>query len=226
MAVLSYSQTLNTGDTGDVIKSKVDTSLSEIRTAVNGIDAANITDGSITTAEILDGTISDTDLASPNNSVYRLAHAQTSGIGGAVAGTYSSTSAGAYAISGATTVQNNPIPLFYFLPADFTVASKTTYFRVRMVVTVGSTSPSTVVFTAGLYPVTVSAGNYTLGTVVTGSTVASSGLTTNNNFKFDTSDFAASALSSGSSYALGVVVSSITAPTGIDLNLRLDMRHA
>jgi hypothetical protein len=82
----------------------------------------------------------------------------------------------ALATGGATT---SIIVPFELLAADHAVTGLSTKLRVKMVVSVGSTSPGTSVVTAGLYPLTIAAGNWTLGTVTSGSTAASSALATN-----------------------------------------------
>lgn len=200
---LTYSQTMNDGDTGDVIASKMATTLSEIRTEVNAL--------------------ADTNLVSPNNTVYKTLLAASAYMGTAVVGTYFVNQGGNYA-SGATT--NNPPVILDFVSGEYAVGSKTTKFRVKMEVMVGATSPSTVTLQAGLYPVTISGGNYTLGTVVTGSTALSSGLSTNNPYRFNSGDFAASALLTDPGiYALGIVVGSITVPAGIAAAVQLQTRN-
>lgn len=128
--------------------------------------------------------IADTQLASPNNSAYRLVAAGASwfigGGGGPGANTYIIVGGGEIPTlppkSGsevAATIQ--PIPVFHFAKADYEVAGKTQKLRLRAQVSANATAPA-VTFTPGLYPVTVAGGvgaiTFTLGTVVTGSTVA------------------------------------------------------
>jgi hypothetical protein len=192
-----------------------------IRTVVNGnIDAANLASNAVTTAKITDANVTDAKLASPANATYRTVMEGGVVAGGATVNTWYITTAGTASVSGSATT-NFPPMTFRYLSGDFSPGALTTRFRVTMDVLVGATSPSTTVLTAGLYPVTISGGNYTLGTVVTGSTVASSSLATNTISPFDTSDFAASALTTNTLYALAFAVTSITVPAGIGANLTL-----
>lgn len=113
-------------------------------------------------------------------------------------------------------------PLFtYFDNDDYAIGSKTQKIRVRMQVMVGSTSPSTTVITGGLYPVSVAAGKVTLGTVVSGTTVASSGLTTNTISSFVGSD---ATVPSDGAYTLGVAVTTAGVPAGINVAMQLQTR--
>ncbi len=120
----------------------------------------------------------DTSLASPNNSVYRPLL-----FGGGVMGT--TAEAGTYMLlgngvsnrlSGVSLAASALVPsALYFAKADYEVAGKTQKLRLRAQVLTNATKP-TITFTVGLYPMTFSGGTnelkVTLGTVVSGSTVA------------------------------------------------------
>lgn len=158
--------------------------------ASNAVTAAKIQDGTITAAK-LSALLADTALASPNNSAYRtLLMAQSPITRDASAGTYIlGTSYGdtggfllpalngtnlAYAPTASQESVSLP-SLIYFDDADYTVGGKTQKLRLRAQVLCNATAPA-INFTVGLYPVTVAGAadnlTFTLGTVVTGSTVA------------------------------------------------------
>lgn len=212
MSDLTYPYSIVAGDTP--IAGRVQGNFDAIRTLVNS-----------------SGWVTDGKLASPNNSVYEMV-TQAQGCG-------TSTATGTYMLvaplfSGNTNFMPNdssttnfpPLGQFRFTSGDYTAGSLTTKFRVNMQVGVGSTSPSTVTFTAGLYPLTITSGNWHLGPVVTGSTALSSGLSTNNVFPFSSGDFSASALlTDPGQYVLGVVIGSIQCPSGINVMLNLQTRH-
>lgn len=214
MADLTYPYSIVAGDTP--IAGRVQGNFDAIRTLTNS-----------------SGWVTDAKLASPNNSVYRsLASAQGKAMS-AGTGTYficSEINQGGgptnhLAPSGTPTTNDPPQGQFRFTSSDYST-SLTTKFRVNMQVGVGSTSPSTVTFTAGLYPLTISGGNWTLGPVVTGSTVVSSGLGTNNIHPFASADFSAAALlTDPGQYVVGVAVGSILVPSGISLALNLQQHH-
>ncbi len=63
------------------------------------------------------------------------------------------------------------VGLFYFDDADYAVAGLTPKFLVRAQNPIAGTSSTGYTITVGLYPVTISGGNFVLGTVVSGSTV-------------------------------------------------------
>lgn len=149
---------------------------------VNGADWVD-------TNRIAPGAVTDTELASPNNSAYRnLLHASTlleNSSGGSIpAGTYFMEGLGFRVASGNNTFINIPatpvslptsIPLIYLDDADYAVAGKTQKVRIRACVSTNATVPA-VTITVGLYPVTFTGGSNllvaTLGTVVTGSTAS------------------------------------------------------
>lgn len=189
--------------------SDVITPLNEIKAYVNG-----------------DDWVTDDHLESPNNSAYKSVALGTLSVAGTGVGTYYATNGGLQG-PGAGALGLVAMPyLWRYTSGDFAVSSKTTKFRVKLSVAVGNTSPSTVALTAGLYPISVTAGQWTLGTVVTGSTAASSGLTTNNVFGFTSSDFSASALlTDPGQYVIGVVVGSITVPSNIVVAWELQVRN-
>lgn len=210
------------------------TTLNGLLSSNNKLDGAQVEPGTLPnsalagsiTAANLAGSIPDSKLASPNNSVYKTIMSASAYFGGKSSGAsifgFSPNDAG---VGASTTLA--PIPLFFdYASGEYSVGSLTTKFRVKMEVAVGSTSPSTVTFTAGLYPVTVSAGNFAFGTVTTGSTALSSGLATNTISRFNSGDFSASALANDpGAYVLGVVIGSITVPAGIALNVQLQTRN-
>lgn len=195
------------------------------------VPAAALASNAVTTAKITDANVTDAKLASPNNSVYRTVAsthlASAAGItSGAVPGVLATATAWG---TGGIGTAGLGYGLFNFGSSDYVVAGLTTKFRVQMEVSVGATSPSTVTFNGGLYPLTVSGGALNPGTVVTGSTTGTSptpSLATNTLSRYTSSDFAASALlSDPGTYALGFVVGSITVPISIGVTMRLQQRN-
>jgi len=125
--------------------------------------------------------------------------------------------------SGATT--NFFMASIYFDDADMTATSMTQKLRLRFQVHTNATQP-TITFTAGLYPVTFAGGAdtiaATLGTVVSGSTVAiaspAASLTTQGN----SGDFA---IPADGQYALGVVLGAqLTNNAFVQLTAQLQTR--
>lgn len=135
---------------------------------------ANIKDGAINSAKILNGTVKDEDLLSPNNSTYRqLLRTTGTLVNDATAGGYMIGSEKAWASGSASSELS--FPYIYFDDADYKVEGKTQKLRIRAQVASNATK-ATIKFTFGLYPFTVAGAadnlTLTLGTVVAGSTVA------------------------------------------------------
>ncbi len=120
--------------------------------------------------------VPDTSLTSPNNSAYRTIFYTNGGFGQLLG-------AGTYTLCPTNTPLKNEtefegvtfIPYFYFDNADWEVAGKTLKMRLRAQVTTNATKPA-LKFTAGVYPISSVAGaanksKYTLGSVVSGSTI-------------------------------------------------------
>lgn len=178
-----------------------------------------------------DAGVLDAQLASPNNAVYKtLLSTSASAADGVVSGTYgigitSPLLSSGIVVTGGT-VGSAP-ELVHLVEADFTVAAKTTYLRVRGVVNTNGTVPA-ITFTFGLYPVTFSGAADTLtmtfGTVVASSTVAIASPAANSSVVEESSDFG---LPADGPYALGVVLSgNITANAAVNLNAILQTRNA
>lgn len=157
-----------------------------IETLLNGgITAAMLSANSVGASEIIDASVTDAELASPNNSVYRTLLTSRGFIAwdaaagtymmGSVSGVSSNLLASAQSFSLASSSIQRPPDLLYFDDADYAVASKTQKLRVRAQVAANATAPG-INFTFGLYPVTVAGAAdalaFTVGTVVSGSTVA------------------------------------------------------
>jgi hypothetical protein len=128
---------------------------------------------------IKNGAVTDAKLASANNSVYRLVFSAETAIGAdAGAGKYIMAPAGNVTSGSnlaAANLDRDMPPVFEFDDADYTVSGLTQKLRLRAQVLANATAPA-ITFTFGLYPVTVAGGAdvlaFTIGTVVTGSTVA------------------------------------------------------
>lgn len=170
--------------------------------------------------------VTDTMLASPTNALYKpVAHSDTYLGGALTVNTYIILDT-SVAFAPCSTNSSTPPVIWRYVSAEHAVAARSTKFRVRAQVVVGSTNPGALTLTAGLYPLTISAGAYTLGTVVTGSTVAFSSLTTNSATPLDSGDFDATALlTNPGNYVFGVVVGGATTAAGISINVELQRRN-
>jgi hypothetical protein len=221
MGTLNYPYTL-ANDT-DADADEVMANFNAARTLINGnIEAANIADnavtgakildGAVTSAKISDGTVADTDLTSPNNSVYKILLRASAGVSNdATANTYLMMAKSGKYINGqsvafaANTIDQ--IPSIYFDDADYTVGGKTQKLRVRAYALVNGTAPA-ITFTVGLYPITPSGGVddfiLTLGTVVPGSTAAIVTPSINTTSQANSGDFT---IPADGAYGLGLVTS-------------------
>ncbi len=135
------------------------------------------TANSVNSSKVEDGSLIDSDLASPNNAAYRtLFQAAQLLQTDLAAGTYwLQNYPGNIAPSGSEGGIGPSSPgFFHFDDADYAVAGKTQKLRLRAQILTNATKP-TLKFTVGLYPITVAGGadtlKVTLGTVVPGSTV-------------------------------------------------------
>lgn len=183
------------------------------------IPTEGIADGAITSAklgtiaisssQITDGTITDTDLASPNNAAYRTVFSSAGIVAaGVTAGTYYFANQAAIASAGATTGVPNIVPI---TSTDFSVANKTANMRIRAGWTTNAVAPTST-FTLGLYPITAVAGaagntNVTLGTVLAGSTAALVAPAASSKNQIASTDFA---VPTSDVYVLGVTTSVAT----------------
>ena len=116
----------------------------------------------------------------------------------------------------------------YFDDADYTIASKTQKLRVRAQVCTNATAWSTVTATFGLYPVTFAgtadALTATLGTVVTGSTVAIANPSASTVNQGNSGVFT---IPADGQYALGVVTSAmLIAAASSFISAQLQTTHA
>jgi hypothetical protein len=198
-----------------------------IRTVVNG----QITNGNLSGS----AAITDANLASPNNSVYRKIFHSSGMLGSdANAGTYLlGANASSSSLMLGQTLDITPADgaerapdIFYFDDADYTVSGLTRKLRLRAQVAANATQPI-VTFTFGLYPITVAgtADNltFTLGTVVSSSTVAIASPAASTVTSGVNSDFT---IPADGSYALGVVTNaSMTNNSAVAAYAQLQLRH-
>lgn len=138
---------------------------------------------------------------------YRTIHESSSHmLGDLAAATYIFSATGG-AVSGTTDIDQHVTPYFYFDDADYTVTSTTPKLRVRAQIATNATQP-TITFTVGLYPVTTAGSAdtlvFTLGTVVSGSTVAFASPTASTVSQSNSGDFTVPA---DGAYMFGVVTS-------------------
>ncbi len=167
---------------------------------------------------------------------YQTIHfAQSFITGGAIAGTYllGSGLAGAGLVYGAIASGNAlkgttgvPPSVFYFDDGDYTTASKTQKLRVRAQVVTNLTAPA-LTFTVGLYPLSSVGGgsesvSYTVGTVVSGSTVAFVTPAAGGVAQSNSGDLT---IPSDGAYLLGVVTSgSIAVNSAVSVHAQLQTR--
>lgn len=115
----------------------------------------------------------------------------------------------------------------YFDDADYTVAGRTQKLRLRAQVNANATAWSSVTATFGLYPVTFAGGanalTATLGTVVSGSTVAIANPSASTTNQGNSGDFT---IPSDGQYCLGVVTSAtLTGNAAALLTAQLQTRN-
>jgi hypothetical protein len=147
--------------------------------------------------------------------------------------------AGAGAVTGAYVVgpYNGQVPVaadfgpmaaVYLDPADFAAGSRTTKYRVQVLLATNTVSLGTMTFTFGLYPLTAVAGGAgaetgTFGTVQSGSTVAFANPATSLLTQGNSGDFTAPA---AGYYALGFATSAAPAANSrINYSVQLQMRQ-
>jgi len=174
--------------------------------------------------------VTDTGLASPNNSAYRsLLTAQSIFRSEQAAGTYAIGigNSGNNVASGVNLIVGSVggIPSIYFSSSDLEVAGKTQKLRIRAQAAVNATKP-TIKFTVGLYPITVAGGvnelKITLGTVVSGSIVEINEPAASTVTQVVNSDFT---IPVNGAYVLGVVTSgTLTAGSTLELAAQLQTR--
>jgi hypothetical protein len=197
-------------------------------------EALGTSDGKIKTAlaqikEVVKLPLSDANLASPNNSVYRLIFSSKQIANSELAaGTYLLQGSGAATpiASGANLGAAGELPYFDFAKADYEVASKTQKLRLRAQVACNATKPL-IKFTFGLYPVTVAGAGTefipTFGTVVTSSTVEINEPAASTVTRAVNSDFT---IPADGAYVLGFVTSAkLTANSNTRLSAQLQTRN-
>lgn len=224
------------------------TTVNGLLTAANKLDGTQIGAGTIPSSAMDATGVLDADLVSPNNSVYKTilfgGAALDSGAGAVgtfmLAGQSVNNAAGAlqsantsgggvgnsFATNGADFVTNNS-GFFYFDDADYAVGSLTTKLRLRAQVNTNATAWSSVTATFGLYPVTFSGAaltiTATLGTVVSGSTVAIANPGASSTTQGNSGDFT---IPADGQYVLGCAMSAAITTNGAALfNAQLQTRN-
>lgn len=195
--------------------------------ANGAVTTGKIADGSVTAAKIAAGAgIADSQLASPNNAVYRTVH-HWAGRGTLLAsGSKYIIGAGNFTVAGSDTT--TAIDPFYFDDADL-ASALTPKFRLRVQVYTNATAPTST-FTVGLYSITAVAGganahNWSINaSAETGSTLpfAAPALSTRN--QSATSNFAVPA---DGHYVpvVAVSVASMVANSAVEIAVQLQSVH-
>lgn len=204
------------GDPNSTEDEDVRTALIEIRDEINGLlNVDNLAD---------DAGLTDGQLASPNNSVYKEIASSTTNIpNGATTGTYLFTEHGA--ITGVSAAITSYFPRIYLNDDNYLVAGKTTKLRLVTYQLTDNDDPEST-FTCGVYPLSaVVAGNISVGTVVTDSTTVHT-LTAANQISIDISEDFDIPETTGL-YTIGVVISVGTTAASSDhtIGFSLQYRH-
>lgn len=221
------------GEARSASDAKVREGLSKTKEVVNGnIDNTNLK---------ASAGIADTKLASPSNAVYRPILSANGALSLDMSantfflGTWVQTTGNMQRLQGEGLVltyafgasAESMLPdTTYLDAADYTVAGKTTKLRVRAQVNPNATKPA-IKFTFGLYPLTITgiadALQGTLGTVISGSTVAINEPAASTLVQGNSGDFEVPATGT---YMLGVVTSgTLTNNSAVFCSAQLQMRH-
>lgn len=224
-----------TAQTGANEWADVETNDARLRDEIDGqLDTSNLKAAAGITQGQLAGAIPDGKLVSPNNSAYKTIFSTPFVAIGAVTANAAPrmlSYAGNFNLSQSIgVVPGNGLMFapFDYLTADYTVGGLTTNFRLKAQVIVGTTSPSTVTFNTGLYALTSAGDSFTFGALVAGSATGTSpspALAVNTISRYASADFAASALTTGTTYIPGVIVGSITVPNNIGISFQLQVHH-
>jgi hypothetical protein len=142
-------------------------------------------------ADVTSGTFADNRLASPNNDVYRTVFSTWGRISQSQAqGTLILPGYNSLVVSGVDT--GGGATAWDLVATDLDVAGKTTKLRLKCQVHTNATAPG-INYTFGLYPFTVAGGTnlmgYTVGTVISGSTVLFTTPAASSDLTLDSGDF-------------------------------------
>ena len=246
MSTLTLTNTLVAGTPEDIndvqqnfndVVSWANGGISDVNLASNAVTTAKITDGAVTGAKLSDDVVGvyrsiltadrimDNDLA---GGAYPLGAWNTATSATSITASAFEVSFGTAALADVGTAT---LPLIYIDGDDFTISGRTAKLRIRAQVAANTTSPGTINFVVGLYPITVAGGadtiTYTSGTVVTGSTatVAYSGAGTSA-VTSHTSGGSAFSVPSDGIYTLGVVTSTALANnSAVSVHAQLQVLH-
>ncbi len=205
------------GDPNSSEDSDVRSALITIRDAINGELDTNNLSGS--------ASLTDEQLASPNNTVYRTLMTGANSLGGsAVEGTYFFNGGGSFGAGTLNVGAPGAIYGIYLNNLDYLVNNRTPKLRLRIHESTAAAGPATTL-TFGLYPVTaISGGTYTVGTVLSGSTVAFASTAGNTLVEGNSGDFS---FPTTGLYFVGLVISggSTNGSSTHDISFQLQMRH-
>jgi hypothetical protein len=192
--------------------------------ANGAVTLAKLATNSVDATKILDASVSDAELASANNSVYRTVFTANALVASPTTGSiYLLQNASNIATSG--TGAQNPVSVHHLAAASYAVTNLTARLRLKATVLTNATSPAAT-YTFGLYPISSVAGTatniqYNAGTVV-GNTVvltptASQRINgTSTDFTFPADDYYAIGFTNNATPAAGSVTS---------ISVALQLRH-
>lgn len=132
--------------------------IEETNLASSSVSNTKLAANAVTTDKVTDGTLLDTDLASPNNGVYRVIHQ----VGGAIhdgvtAATWALTYGGQLTAFSLASAGSYGVSAFHITSGDYAVAGKTTKLNVKASIFTNATAAA-VTLTFGIAPVTAAAG--------------------------------------------------------------------
>lgn len=177
---------------------------------------------SVNSSKIEDGTVTDVDLASPNNGVYRTLLSANALLAAGVpeaAGTILPRANGTVASVPFAVGSMSPV-YFFWNPTGYTVSGMTTKLRLRFQVACGAVA-SGITLIAGLYPLKVASGSYALSVVAANSPVEIASPAANKITHADSIDF----LPPGEgAMVIGIAVSA-KADVALELAVQLQLRY-
>lgn len=139
--------------------------------ANSAVTLAKLATNSVDATKVLDASITDTELASPNNAVWRPIFTYSAPITATASGTYYP------GLTGFSSGLSSTVRMFPWSLTAAAVAGKTTRWRTRTIAATNGTAPGQT-FTIGVVPITASGGVANTLTLTAGAAIATSVVTT------------------------------------------------